>query len=137
MRFAWVEAKYRIATDAIENPGFFIDGPQNAIAKDVAKLRSSQTTAPAFLLTWVVHLTHSAFRVRYGAGHDVADDGWRTRLGVDECREACGTLLGALGRTERIEVKAGTGRYGSITLDAWWTWVTPAMAEEALPVSAP
>ena len=137
MRFAWVEAKYRIATDAIENPGFFIDEPQNAIAKDVAKLRSAQTITPTFLLTWVVHLTHSAFRVRYGAGHDVTDDGWRTRLGLAECREACATLLGALGPTERVEVKSGTGTHGSITLDAWWTWVIPAMAGEGLPASAP
>lgn len=123
-RLAWVEAKMLYATDAVESPTYFI----GTIAKDAAKLRAGSSETPAFLLTWAFHLTHSAFQVRYGAGHVVDDDGWRTRLDVETCRAACGELLRQFGTSERVEVKSGTGDYGTITLDAWWTRLYPCTA---------
>lgn len=120
MRFAWVEAKLKYATDALESADVFINGG-NSIAKDAAKLRARTTGTPAFLLTWVPHISHSAFALRYGAGHDQGDDGWRARLDLNMCRNACAALLSQFGDTQRVEVHSGVGTFGEITLDAWWT----------------
>lgn len=120
MRFAWVEAKLKYATDALEAPKVFIEGG-NSIAKDAEVLLAGAAETPKFLLTWVPHVTHSAYRLRYGAGHDKHEDGWRARLTLEQCREACESLLASFGPTQRVEVHSGSGRFGSITLDAWWT----------------
>lgn len=122
MRLAWVEAKMHYATDAVESPTYVID----TIAKDAAKLRAGSSEAPAFLLTWLFHLAHTVFPVRWRAGHVVDEGGWRTRLDVATCRKACGELLvGQFGPTHRVEVKSGVGEYGTVTLDAWWTRLYP------------
>lgn len=125
MRFAWVEAKLKYATDAVESPEVFINGG-NSIAKDASKLLARPTITPRFLLTWIPHVRHSAFALRYGAGHDQGDDGWRARLDIDQCRDACAALLRQFGDTRRVEVHSGIGQFGEITLDAWWTSLLPA-----------
>lgn len=125
MRLAWVEAKLKYATDALESPEVFINGG-NSIAKDVVKLRAYPTSTPRFLLTWVPHVSHSAFALRYGAGHDKGEDGWRARLDIDKCRDACAALLRQFGDTQRVEVHSGVGAFGEITLDAWWTALQPS-----------
>ena len=124
MRFAWVEAKLKYATDAVESPDVFINGG-NSIAKDASKLLARPTITPKFLLTWVPHVSHSAFALRYGAGHDQGDDGWRARLDVDQCRSACAALLRPLGHTQRVGVHSGVGQFGQVSLDAWWTSLLP------------
>lgn len=120
MRFAWVEAKLKYASDAVDSPDVFIDGG-NSIARDAAKLGARSTDTPAFLLTWIPYINHSILALRYGAGHVRGEDGWRARLGLDQCREACGSLLSQFGDTRQVEVHVGTGQFGTLTLDAWWT----------------
>jgi hypothetical protein len=127
MRFAWVEAKLKYATDAVESPEVFIEGG-NSIAKDAKSLLAGSTHSPKFLLTWVPHVTHSEFRLRYGGGHDLGDDGWRARITVDQCRVACGALLSRFGEPRLTEVATGVGRFGAISLDAWWTPLTAPVA---------
>jgi len=120
MRFAWVEAKLKYATDAVESPEVFVDGG-NSIAKDAMALMASPSQTPKFLLTWVPYVTHSSFRLRYGGGHDLGDDGWRARVELDQCRAACARLLSQYGEPRLVEVTAGVGQFGTISLDAWWT----------------
>lgn len=120
MRFAWVEAKLKYATDAIEAPEVFLGGG-NSISKDASKLLASSLGTPRFLLTWVPYVRHSAYALRYGAGHNQGPDGWRARVDLDQCRNACAELLGQLGDPRRVEVRSERGQFGEIILDAWWT----------------
>ena len=124
MRFAWVEAKLKYASDAVDSPDVFINGG-NSIAKDAGKLFARSTDTPAFLLTWVPYVSHSTNALRYGAGHSQGNDGWRVRLDLDRCRDACAALLHQFGDAHRVEVHSGTGKFGALVLDAWWTPVHP------------
>lgn len=124
MRFAWVEAKLKYASDAVDSPDVFIDGG-NSIAKDAGKLLARSTDTPAFLLTWVPYVSYSTYALRYGAGHSHGDDGWRVRLDLDQCRAASASLLRQFGDVERVEVHSGTGQFGALVLDAWWTPLAP------------
>lgn len=123
-RFGWIEAKMRYATDAVQAPDYILDD-KNGLLRDVEKLRRATTAMPRFLLHWTPYLAHSVYKVRYANGHRFSDDGWRIGIPLEDCRAGWQSLLDKIGPTQRVEVKSGVGKYGEITLDAWWTWIHP------------
>lgn len=113
--FAFVEAKMRYATDAVEAPDYV----WKSISGDVKKLLAAPPVVPIFFVMWAPYFAHARRVLRYGNGHDLSADGWRPRVSLEECRASMGALLGRAGEPTRVEVCSGTGEDGEITLDGW------------------
>lgn len=122
MPFAWIEAKMRYATDAVMSPTYVGMG-KNGIGLDVEKFRRAPSEAPSFILVWAPYFEVVRLPLRYMRGHAKAADGWTAKLGLEECRDAMGRMLGDVGATTMTTVVSGEGVDGFLTLDAWLTEV--------------